>query len=84
MYNGIGSSEILQVIPEEGIYIAMRTLIAKGDRVIVMNPCYQSLEEVAVSQGAKVIHWNAVYDDGWKFDRITSYNVCYTKLLRFY
>ena len=68
MYSGINASEILQIIPEEGIYIAMRTLVSKGDRVIVMNPCYQSLEEVAVSQGAEVIHWNAQYDNGWTFD----------------
>lgn len=68
LYDGIYSDNILQIIPEEGIYIAMRSLIAKGDHVISMYPCYQSLEEVAISQGAKLGRWNAVYNDGWVFD----------------
>jgi len=67
MYQNIMPSDILQVIPEEGIYIAMRTLVSEGDEVIVMHPCYQSLEEVALSQGANVLHWNAVYDNTWRF-----------------
>ena len=68
MYDDIDTSDILQIIPEEGIYIAMRSLISKGDHVVTMSPCYQSLEQIAISQGAKVSRWVAKYEDGWKFD----------------
>ena len=68
LYDGIKPANILQIIPEEGIYIAMRSLISQGDHVISMSPCYQSLEEIAISQGAKLDRWQAVFADGWKFD----------------
>lgn len=68
LYKGIDKSNILHIIPEEGIYIAMRSLISKGDHIVSMHPCYQSLDEIALSQGAVVDRWNTVYSDGWKFD----------------
>lgn len=68
LYTQINISNILTIIPEEGIYIAMRSLVSKGDHVICMSPCYQSLEAIALSQGANIDRWHAVYDDGWKFD----------------
>ena len=68
LYDGISPSEILQIIPEEGIYIAMRSLISEGDHVISMSPCYQSLEEIALAQGATLDRWSAEYHNGWKFD----------------
>ena len=46
----------------------MQSLISEGDHVISMHPCYQSLEEIALSQGAVVERWNAAYHNGWKFD----------------
>jgi len=68
IYNGIKPESILQIIPEEGIYIAMRSLISEGDHVISMSPCYQSLEEIAISQGAHLDRWSAKYRKGWQFD----------------
>lgn len=68
LYNGITSNDILQIIPEEGIYITMRSLIGAGDHVISMFPCYQSLEEIALAQGAQLDRWNAEYNNGWTFD----------------
>jgi len=68
LYSGINPQNILQVIPEEGIYIAMRSLVAEGDHVISMYPCYQSLEEIAIAQGARLDRWNAKYSNGWMFD----------------
>ena len=76
IYQNIIPSDILHVIPEEGIYIAMRTLVSQGDEVIIMHPCYQSLEEVALSQGAKVLHWNAVYDNSWSFNTAALDEMC--------
>jgi len=68
LYKDINPSNVLQIIPEEGIYIVMRSLISEDDHVISMSPCYQSLEEVAIAQGARLDRWNAIYDNGWKFD----------------
>ena len=34
--------------PEEGIYVALRTLLSPGDEAIVLTPAYDSLRELAV------------------------------------
>ena len=79
LYKTITHDKILQVIPEEGIYITMRTLISEGDEVISMFPCYQSLEEIAVSQGAVLKRWKAKYKSGWTFDIDELDNMCTPK-----
>ena len=44
-YSGISAPEILCFAgAEEGIYVAMRTLLAAGDHVIVLTPNYQAAE----------------------------------------
>ncbi|KOO35970.1 class i and ii aminotransferase [Chrysochromulina tobinii] len=56
---------LLEVVPEEGIFIAMSCLLAPADEVIVTWPAYQSLYEVARARGANVRRWEAsgsVYD----------------------
>ncbi len=68
LYDGINPEDIIEIVPEEGIYIAMRSLIEDGDHVVCVNPCYQSLQEVAKAQGARLKLWEAKYDNGWKFD----------------
>lgn len=67
LYKDIKTNNILHIVPEEGIYIALRTLIKKDDKVVCVSPCYQSLNEIALSQGAIIDNWEAVYKDGWKF-----------------
>lgn len=39
---------------EEAIYITMQVLLQKGDEVIVITPCYQSLKTLPQTLGAKV------------------------------
>ena len=56
-YAGLGAEDVLVLAPEEGIYIAMHTLLAPGDEVIVIQPAYQSLHEIARSIGCVVIPW---------------------------
>lgn len=68
LYYGINKKDILQIIPEEGIYIAMRTLIEPGDKVVCPFPAYQSLFSIVESQGGIVEKWRPKYHDGWKFD----------------
>lgn len=46
------------VIPQEGIFLTMQTLLKPGDHVVAMHPSYQSLTAVAQSIGACVDLWN--------------------------
>jgi len=68
LYSGIKKQDLLQIVPEEGIYIAMRTLIEPGDKVICPFPAYQSLFSIVESQGGIIEKWHPKYKDGWKFD----------------
>jgi aspartate/methionine/tyrosine aminotransferase len=57
LYHGIAISNVLEIVPEEGIFIAMHSLLEKGDHVIVTHPGYQSLYQVAISIGCEVSWW---------------------------
>jgi aspartate/methionine/tyrosine aminotransferase len=68
-YTTISPGQVLVAAPEEAIFIAMNVLLAPGDKVIVLEPAYQSLHEVARSLGARVIPWKLVpHDGGWQLD----------------
>ena len=57
---------VLVVAPEEGIYLACRALLSKGDTIIAPAPCYQSLAEVARAIGCTIVWWSPVEnDDGY-------------------
>jgi aspartate/methionine/tyrosine aminotransferase len=68
LYENIEPGEILILTPEEGIYIAMTTLLKKGDHVVVTYPGYQSLYEIANSLGCEVSKWTPKEQKGWAFD----------------
>lgn len=55
--DAITKEHVLEVAPEEGIFIAMSSLLAPGDEVIVAWPAYQSLYEVAKARGANLRKW---------------------------
>ena len=57
LYAGIPADHIVEVVPEEGIFIAMNVLLKAGDHVIVTHPGYQSLYEIALSIGCTVSWW---------------------------
>lgn len=57
LYQGISISGVLEVIPEEGIFIAMHSLLEKGDHVVVTHPGYQSLYQIAISIGCEISWW---------------------------
>jgi len=65
--DAITPDHVLGVVPEEGIFIAMNTLLAAGDHVIVTAPGYQSLYSVAAAIGCTVDAW-APNPEGWFFD----------------
>jgi len=55
LYTSIKPHQILTTAgAEEGIYCTMRSLLALGDHVIVVTPCYQSLETLPKSFGAEI------------------------------
>ena len=84
LYFTASMDDILVLAPEEGIYIAMRTLLSPGDEVIALTPCYQSLAEVARSAGCRVIEWPLLAQDGrWvlSIDRLRSLITSKTRML---
>ena len=54
LYPNISPENVLIAVPEEAIFIAMQTLLAPGDHVIVLTPSYQSLSEIARSIDCQV------------------------------
>ncbi|MCL4506996.1 MAG: aminotransferase class I/II-fold pyridoxal phosphate-dependent enzyme [Chloroflexi bacterium] len=69
LYPGLSADDVLIVTPEEGIYIAMMTLLKPGDHVIAISPAYQSLYEIARSRGCDVTPWRVRADpQGWHVD----------------
>src|SRR5688572_22209727 len=47
LYHEVPPENVLIAAPEEAIFLAMQTLAAPADQVIVLGPCYQALAEVA-------------------------------------
>lgn len=65
----IRHSDILELAPEEGIFIFMNVLLDPGDEVIVMQPCLPSLYELPRALGCKIIRWPLEISSwGWKLD----------------
>ena len=77
LYDTISPEEVLVTAPEEGIYIAMHTLLQKGDHVVVTGPGYQSLSEIAHSLGCTLSFWMPQWSEGsgWKFTAEDLYDV---------
>jgi aspartate/methionine/tyrosine aminotransferase len=66
---GLSADNVLILTPEEGIFLAMHTLLGAGDQVICVAPAYQSLYEIARARGCEVTPWHArLGADGWVFD----------------
>ncbi len=69
LYSTITGDDVLEVVPEEGIFLAMHALLRPGDHVITMAPAYQSLYEVARGLGCEVTPWRMAAEDGqWRLD----------------
>jgi aspartate/methionine/tyrosine aminotransferase len=50
---------------EEAIFLFMHAVLRAGDHVIVHQPCYQSLHEVARDIGCRVTPWLAREENNW-------------------
>lgn len=65
--NNIEADQVLCVVPEEGIFMTMSTLLSPGDVVVAMMPAYQSLYELARAKGCTVRKWEGTYTKGIGF-----------------
>ncbi|UZR95806.1 aminotransferase class I/II-fold pyridoxal phosphate-dependent enzyme [Chondrinema litorale] len=69
LYTSIKANDVLTFSgAEEAIYIFMRTMLKHGENIIVQAPCYQSLFEVAKSEGVEIKQWNMDKDNAWELD----------------
>ena len=68
LYRGITADDCLVVVPEEGIYVALNSILQRGDHVICTFPGYQSLYQVAEGLGCEVTRWEPEEENGWRFD----------------
>jgi aspartate/methionine/tyrosine aminotransferase len=68
LYTKLQSEQVMVVVPIEGIFLTMHTLLQKDDHCIVTFPGYQSLYEVARSLGCQVSYWEPDEEKGWYFD----------------
>ena len=69
LYNGFSADEIFVAAPEECIYLTLHSLLERGDRVMFLNPIYQSFEAISESLGCEIIKWNLENRDGeWLLD----------------
>lgn len=70
LYERTSADEIVILgAPEEGIYLAMRTLLEPGDHVIVLTPAYDSLLNLAEHISGNVSRWPIrPTSGGWALD----------------
>lgn len=69
LYAPLTAEQVLTAAPEEAIFIAMNGLLEAGDRVVVLEPAYQSLHAVARALGARVESWPLEVQEGrWSLD----------------
>ena len=68
LYQGISGDDSLVIVPEEGILIALNSILREGDHVICTFPGYQSLYEIAEGLGCEVTKWEPEEQNGWRFD----------------
>ncbi len=52
----------------EAIYIVMHTLLQPGDEVVVVDPAYQQLYDIAAALGARITRWPLRADGGFAAD----------------
>ena len=69
LYQGFSPDEIFVAAPEECIYLTLNSLLEKGDRVMFLNPIYQSFESIPESLGCENLKWNLENRNGeWSLD----------------
>jgi capreomycidine synthase len=52
----------------EAIYLVMHTLLKPGDEVVVVDPAYQQLYDIAGSLGCRITRWSLASPEGFAVD----------------
>lgn len=68
LYQGINTDDCLVIVPEEGIFIAVNSILHKGDHVICTFPGYQSLYAIAEGLDCEVTKWMPEEENHWRFN----------------
>ncbi len=69
LHEGIAADDVIEVVPEEGIFLAMNSLLQAGDHVVAIYPSFQSLWEIARASGCELSYWQVERRaGGWHFD----------------
>jgi len=69
LYHHLTSDDIIVLAPEEGIFIALNTLLNKGEHIIVTDLAYQSLQEIPKAIGCSVTRWPVhLKNNHWNID----------------
>ncbi len=68
-YTSIRPADILELTPEEGVFIFMNCMLEPGDEVIVVHPTLPTLYEIPRAIGCTVIKWPLEATQwGWHLD----------------
>lgn len=57
-FQNVNYKEIVIAAPQEGIFIALNSLLSSGDKAVIQVPCYQSLCAIPKSIGCEVETWS--------------------------
>jgi aspartate/methionine/tyrosine aminotransferase len=69
LYPTLNSDQILTLAgAEEGIYCSLRVLLKPGDHVVLIDPCYQSLETLPTFFGAEITKVALNFENQWKLE----------------
>ncbi|MDY0093698.1 MAG: aminotransferase class I/II-fold pyridoxal phosphate-dependent enzyme [Candidatus Vecturithrix sp.] len=69
LYEYISPEQVLiHAGAEEAIFNFMNAMLERGDHVIVHDPCYQSLRDVATAIGCETTKWTGQEQDRWELD----------------
>ena len=69
LHREIDAAQVIEVVPEEGIFLTMNALLEAGDHVVAIAPSFQSLWEIARATGCELSFWRGRRcADGWHFD----------------
>ena len=69
LHKGIDAADVIETVPEEGIFLAMNTLLEAGDHVVSIFPSFQSLYEIGRATGCDLSFWRPRQTEtGWVFE----------------
>ncbi|MCV6639057.1 capreomycidine synthase [Candidatus Albibeggiatoa sp. nov. NOAA] len=67
-YNGSAQNVMVGNGSSEVIFLLMNALLKAGDEIVVVEPCYPALRQIAASIGCEVKDWNLHFEDQFEPD----------------